>query len=114
MMLPTIWGRGRAAAALDEGVQVVLRGQGVRHAHVLPEQPDPTDPPVAAGLGELMGVQREVRTVETADADVEDARLEPAAVVGRHGDTPRGDRRAAPRRTAGSRGADRLRLTRAR
>ena len=44
----------------------------------------PQSLPVSA---QLVGVQREVRTVEAADADVEDARLEPAAVVGRHGDT---------------------------
>ena len=29
--------------------------------------------------------------MEAADADVEDARLEPATVVGRHGDAARGD-----------------------
>jgi len=32
-----------------------------------------------------------VRPVEAADADVQDPRLEPAPVVGRHRDAPRGD-----------------------
>ena len=82
---------GLAVPALDEGVQVVLRGERLGHAHVLAEQTDAPDPPVAAGLGELMGVQREMRTMKAADAHVEDARLEPAALVGRHRHPAGGD-----------------------
>jgi hypothetical protein len=84
-------GAGFAVPAFDEGVQVVLRGQGFRHVHVLAQKSDATDPPFAAGVGELVGVERQVRTMETADAHVEDARLEPAAVVGRHRDPAGGD-----------------------
>jgi hypothetical protein len=79
------------AAPFDERVQVVLRDQGLRHAHVLTEEPDAADPPVAARLGQLVGVEREVRAMETADADVQDARLQTAAVVRRHGHSARGD-----------------------
>ena len=84
-------GAGIAAAPLDQRVQVVLRGQGLRHAHVLAQEPKATDAPVAPGLGQLVGVEREVRPMETTDAHVQDARLEAPTVVGRHRDAPRRD-----------------------
>jgi hypothetical protein len=73
--------RGRTGALLDQGVQAVLRAQGLRHAPVLLEEPEAEDAPVAPGGREFLGVHREVRPVKPADPDVDEPRSEPVAVV---------------------------------
>ena len=80
-----------AGSALDEGVEVVLRGQRLRHRGVAVEEPETGDAPVRAGRGELVDVAREVRAMEPADADVRDARPQPLPVVARHRDAQRAD-----------------------
>ena len=71
----------RAAALLDQRVEVVLGAQRGGHPGVLLEQAEADDPPVAAAGRQLVRVHGEVRPVEAADADVDDARREPPAVV---------------------------------
>jgi hypothetical protein len=65
---------------------MVLTAEHRSHLGVLGEQPEPDDAPVAAGAGELVRVDREVRAMEAADADVDDARFEASTVIGGHRD----------------------------
>src|SRR5947199_6213727 len=50
-------------------------------------EPDASDAPVAAGLRELVCVERHVGAVETADPEVQDTRRRGGAVVVGHWDT---------------------------
>jgi hypothetical protein len=65
-----------AWSALEHGVQAVLRRQ--RRPHAAAAQPHPDDAPVdgRAPLGEVVEVDRLVRAVEAADADVHDGGLQ--------------------------------------
>src|SRR5438067_406523 len=65
---------GAVAVALDQRVEVILRLEHAGDATVGVEEPDAANPPVATRFGELVGVQRHVRAMKAADADVQDAR----------------------------------------
>src|SRR5262249_61671721 len=71
------------AVPLDQRVEVVLRGEDIGHPAIALEETDPTYSPVASVGGELVGVERHVRPVKPAHADVEDAGDERLAVVPR-------------------------------
>ena len=98
---------GAVAVALDQRVEVILRLEHAGDATVGVEEPDAANPPVAARFGELVGVQRHVRAMKAADADVQDARAERRAVVVRYGDAATFDclevRRRQPKRHAAER-----------
>src|SRR5207245_3701039 len=72
--------------------QMILRLEYVCHAPIAVEQPDPPNRPASAVLRQLVDVTREVRTMEAADAEVQDARREDAAIVVRHTHAKRLDR----------------------
>ena len=70
----------------DQGVQVVLLGQGVTHELVVRQDTHAADREVLrlALRQELVQVPRLVSTVETTDPEVNHADVEFAAVVGRN------------------------------
>ena len=97
------------AVALDQRVEVILRREHARHAPIGLEPPEPADAPVATLRRELVDIEGEVRAMEPADAEVEDARSQRRAVVARSRHAQRLDafergcgetvhRRAHPRR----------------
>src|SRR5918996_514717 len=76
-------GRALAAVLLDQGVEVILAGEGRRHRRVLLEKTQADDPDIASACRELIGVKGKVSPVEPTDADVDNGRSEAAAIVGR-------------------------------
>ena len=79
---------GGLGASNDEGIEVVLRFEGIGYRLIAGKHASPGDRPVAvAGLAQLVDIGGQVRAVEAADADMDNAPLESAAVVG--GDSDR-------------------------
>src|SRR5262249_12800620 len=73
-------------------VEVVLRCEDIGHPAIALEETDPAYPPVASVGGGFLCVERHVRPVKPAHAEVEDARAERFAVVPRDRKTKRVDR----------------------
>lgn len=70
---------------------MILGAEGGSHLGVVWKQSEPDDAPVATGGRQLVRVQREVRAMEAADSDVNDARRKPRPVVRGNGDPPQSD-----------------------
>jgi hypothetical protein len=77
---------------------------GPLHLAITFEPPDAADGPVAARLGELVRVERQMRPMKATDTEMEDARHERRAIVARHRH-PCSIDRTEGLRTKGGRGA---------
>ncbi|KAI6754540.1 hypothetical protein HG530_012292 [Fusarium avenaceum] len=77
-------GEAALCGALDDCVEVVLGVQDIAHGSIVGSQADTADGPIALAmlLEQLVDVDGQMGSVETADTDVDDALLEGLAVVG--------------------------------
>jgi hypothetical protein len=79
------------AALLDQRIEVVLGAQGRSHVRVSCQQTQADDPPIATGGRQLVDVGGEMRSMKSADAHVDDAWFESAAVIRGDRDPPERD-----------------------